>query len=110
MPRVVNYLPTINLQNRAIKHIPKKDINKLLLPNLKEIKPSVRDVLISVLKQQEMKMADLYSYIHRIESEIDDFHATHRTVRDNIAELKSAGLVKDRLCECGLVNYYSYKK
>ena len=40
MPRVVNYLPTINLQNRAVKHIPKKDINKLLLPNLKEIKPA----------------------------------------------------------------------
>ena len=62
------------------------------------------------LKQREMRMMDMYTYMARMEKEIKEFHCRERTCREALFELKTAGKVIQRLCECGNATYYSAKK
>jgi len=111
MQRVVNYLPMINWQKRAIRRIPKEEIDRILLPKItKEKVICSKDVLAHVLKQKEMRMQDMYSYMARMEREIEGFHCRERTCREALFELKTAGVVKQRICECGQATFYSWKK
>ena len=111
MQRVVNYLPTINWQKRAVRRIPKEEIDRINLPELPKQKViSSKDVLAHALKQREMRMQDMYSYMVRIQKEIPDFHCAERTCREALFELKTAGKVKQRICECGQATFYSWKK
>lgn len=111
MQRVVNYLPTINWQKRAVRRIPKEEIDRILLPPLpKEKVISSKVVLLHALKQKEMRMQDMYTYMARMENEIEGFHCRERTCREALFELKTAGKVKQRICECGNATYYSAKK
>ena len=111
MQRVVNYLPTINWQKRAVRRIPKEEIDRILLPPLpKEKVISSKVVLLHALKQKEMRMQDMYTYMARMENEIEGFHCRERTCREALFELKTAGVVKQRICECGQATFYSAKK
>jgi len=113
MQRVVNYLPTINWQRRAVKRMSKDEIDSILLPHIPDKKktlPTVRNVLAYVLGQKEMRMADMYQYMVRVGSEIDGFSCSERTCRGALFELKTAGRVKQRFCECGQATYYSLVK
>jgi len=108
----VIYLPTINWQKRAVRRIPKEEIDKILLPSIptKTKVIGVRAVLLHALKQKEMRMQDMYSYMARMEKEIKGFHCAERTCREALFELKTAGKVKQRICECGQATFYSAKK
>lgn len=111
MQRVENYLPTINWQKRAVRRLPKEEIDSILLPPTTKLKTvRSKDVLLNALKQKEMRMQDMYAYMTRMESEIDGFHCAERTCREVLFELKNAGKVKQRICECGNATYYSAKK
>ena len=46
----------------------------------------------------------------KMENEIEGFHCRERTCREALFELKTAGKVKQRICECGNATYYSAKK
>ena len=72
---MVIYLPTINWQKRAVRRIPKEEIDKILLPSIptKTKVIGVRAVLLHALKQKEMRMQDMYSYMARMEKEIKGF-------------------------------------
>ena len=109
---MVIYLPTINWQKRAVRRIPKEEIDKILLPSIstKTKVIGVRAVLTHALKQKEMRMQDMYSFMARMEKEIDGFHCAERTCREALFELKTAGKVKQRICECGQATFYSTKK
>ena len=109
---MVIYLPTINWQKRAVRRIPKEEIDKILLPSIptKTKLISSKDVLLHALKQKEMRMQDMYSYMFRMSKEIKGFHCAERTCREALFELKTAGKVKQRICECGNATYYSAKK
>ena len=52
----------------------------------------------------------MYTYMARMENEIEGFHCRERTCREALFELKTAGKVKQRICECGNATYYSAKK
>jgi len=111
MQRVVNYLPTINWQRRAVRRIPKEEIDRILLPPLPKQKMiTSREVLASALKQKEMRMQDMYRYMARMENEIEGFHCRERTCREALFALKTEGKVKQRICECGQATYYSLVK
>ena len=109
---MVIYLPTINWQKRAVRRIPKEEIDKILLPSIPTKTKLIRskDVLLHALKQKEMRMQDMYSYMVRMEKEIKGFHCAERTCREALFELKIAGKVKQRICECGQATFYSAKK
>ena len=106
------YLPTINWQKRAVRRIPKEEIDQMLLPSIptKTKIISAKDVLSYALKQREMRMQDMYSYMFRMSEEIKGFHCAERTCREALFELKTAGKVKQRICECGQATFYSAKK
>ena len=111
MQRVVNYLPTINWQKRAVRRLPKEEIDSILLPPLPKQKViSSENVLANALKQKEMRMQDMYAYMARMENEIEGFHCAERTCREVLFALKTKGKVIQRICECGNATYYSWKK
>ena len=109
---MVIYLPTINWQKRAVRRIPKEEIDKILLPSIptKTKVIGVRAVLLHALKQKEMRMQDMYSYMVRMSEEIKGFHCAERTCREALFALKTIGKVKQRICECGQATFYSAKK
>ena len=109
---MVIYLPTINWQKRAVRRIPKEEIDRMLLPSIQTKTKTIgsKDVLAHALKQREMRMSDMYSYMARMEKEINGFHCRERTCREALFELKNAGKVKQRICECGQATFYSWKK
>ena len=106
------YLHTTNWQKRAVRRIPPEEIDRMLLPSIptKTKIISTKDVLMHALKQREMRMMDMYTYMARMEKEIQGFHCRERTCREALFELKTAGVVKQRLCECGNATFYSWKK
>jgi|TARA_R110000824_G_scaffold218440_5_gene405137 hypothetical protein len=112
MQNQVRNLPTINWQKRAVRRLSKAEINKIASPpiEIENKPPPVKMVLAHVLKEKEMRMQDMYSYMARIREEIPDFHCAERTCREALFELKTAGKVKQRLCECGQATFYSIKK
>ena len=57
-----------------------------------------------------MRMQDMYSYMARMSEEIKGFHCAERTCREALFELKTAGKVEQRICECGQATFYSWKK
>ena len=52
----------------------------------------------------------MYSYMARMEKEIEGFHCRERTCREALFELKTAGKLNIRFCECGQATFYSWKK
>ena len=107
----VRNLPTINWQKRAIRRLPKEEIDRINLPELPKQKViSSKDVLAHALKQREMRMQDMYSYMARMSEEIKGFHCAERTCREALFELKTAGKVEQRICECGQATFYPWKK
>ena len=112
MQNQVRNLPTINWQKRAVRRLSKAEINKIASPpiEIENKTPPVKSVLAHALKQKEMRMQDMYSYMVRIQKEIPDFHCAERTCREALFALKTIGKVTQRICECGNATYYSWKK
>ena len=112
MLRVKVSMPSINWQKRAVRRMPQEEIDSIRLPPppARQSKINTIDVLANGLKQKEMRMTDMYSYMARMEKEIEGFHCRERTCREALFELKTAGKLNIRFCECGQATFYSWKK